>query len=239
MQVDPIKTKLTLPGAKRLKLKCDEPLSNFAFSFNLRHYNKDGTFESPFRLAAAKDPAAVGGVGGGVAAATEPGALKVAAGTGTGGQWGGFGGYDSNGGAGASGGGGGGGGGGGVVGARVGAGVGAGADLQLLPAAFASMAVPLLCFLLAAVLPTLLGGNSGGGGGGSKNSGGRGRDVTSGFSTSFGFGAAEVLGLAAGAGGMTGVARLAGALRRCRFGQAPWGPALVVGWCRLTLSSPC
>ena len=32
--------KLTLkaPGAKRLKLKYDEPLSNFAFNFNLRRY---------------------------------------------------------------------------------------------------------------------------------------------------------------------------------------------------------
>ena len=26
---------------QRLKLKCDEPLSNFAFNFNLRRYNLD------------------------------------------------------------------------------------------------------------------------------------------------------------------------------------------------------
>ena len=32
--------KLKLPGAKRLKLKCDEPLLNFAFNFNLRRCGK-------------------------------------------------------------------------------------------------------------------------------------------------------------------------------------------------------
>ena len=47
MQVDPIKPtlKATLkaPGIQHLKLKCDEPLSNFAFSFNLRCYIKGVT----------------------------------------------------------------------------------------------------------------------------------------------------------------------------------------------------
>jgi len=38
VQVDPIKPTLKAPGTKRLKLKYDEPLSNFAFNFNLRHY---------------------------------------------------------------------------------------------------------------------------------------------------------------------------------------------------------
>ena len=38
MQVDPIKPTLKAPGAKRLKLKCDELLSSFAFNFNLRRY---------------------------------------------------------------------------------------------------------------------------------------------------------------------------------------------------------
>jgi hypothetical protein len=38
VQVDPIKPKLTLPGTKRSKLNCDEPLSNFAFKFELRRY---------------------------------------------------------------------------------------------------------------------------------------------------------------------------------------------------------
>jgi hypothetical protein len=29
---------LKAPGTKRLKLQCDDPLSNFAFKFNLRRY---------------------------------------------------------------------------------------------------------------------------------------------------------------------------------------------------------
>jgi hypothetical protein len=33
-----MKPTLKAPGTKRLKLKCDEPLSNFAFNFNLRRY---------------------------------------------------------------------------------------------------------------------------------------------------------------------------------------------------------
>ena len=32
---------LKSPGTKRLKLKYDELLSNFAFNFNLRRYNQD------------------------------------------------------------------------------------------------------------------------------------------------------------------------------------------------------
>ena len=40
MQVDPINPKLKQPGIKRLKLKCDELLSSFAFKFNLRRYNE-------------------------------------------------------------------------------------------------------------------------------------------------------------------------------------------------------
>ena len=39
MQVDPIKPTLKAPGTKRLKLKCDEPLLNFAFNSKLRRYN--------------------------------------------------------------------------------------------------------------------------------------------------------------------------------------------------------
>ena len=42
MQVDPIKPMLKAPGTKRLKLKHDEPLLNFAFKFNLRHTIKHG-----------------------------------------------------------------------------------------------------------------------------------------------------------------------------------------------------
>ena len=57
VQVDPIKPTLKAPGTKRLKLKCDEPLSNFAFNFNLRRYNLvtaddfgRGLHSSPFQL---------------------------------------------------------------------------------------------------------------------------------------------------------------------------------------------
>jgi len=37
--VDPINPTLKAPGTNRLKLKSDEPLTNFAFNFNLRRYN--------------------------------------------------------------------------------------------------------------------------------------------------------------------------------------------------------
>jgi hypothetical protein len=39
VQVEPIKAQLKLPGTKRMKLKCHESLSKFAFNFNLRRYN--------------------------------------------------------------------------------------------------------------------------------------------------------------------------------------------------------
>jgi len=38
VQVDPFKPTLKAPGSERLKLKCDDLLSNFAFDFNLRRY---------------------------------------------------------------------------------------------------------------------------------------------------------------------------------------------------------
>jgi hypothetical protein len=38
VQVDPIKPTLKAPGTVRLKLKYDEPLTKFAFNFNLRRY---------------------------------------------------------------------------------------------------------------------------------------------------------------------------------------------------------
>jgi hypothetical protein len=38
VQVDPVKPMLKPPETKRLKPKCDGPLSNFAFEFNLRRY---------------------------------------------------------------------------------------------------------------------------------------------------------------------------------------------------------
>jgi len=37
----PIKSTLKAPETKRWKLKCDVPLSNFAFNFNLRRYTED------------------------------------------------------------------------------------------------------------------------------------------------------------------------------------------------------
>jgi hypothetical protein len=40
VQVDPSKPMLATPGTKRLKLKCDEPLSNFDFNFSLRRFTE-------------------------------------------------------------------------------------------------------------------------------------------------------------------------------------------------------
>jgi hypothetical protein len=48
VQVDPIKPKLKPPGAKRLKLECDKPLSKLGFKFNLRRYKVAATMESVF-----------------------------------------------------------------------------------------------------------------------------------------------------------------------------------------------
>jgi hypothetical protein len=39
VHVPPINPTLKLPGAKRLKLNCDEPLSTSAFKFKLHPYN--------------------------------------------------------------------------------------------------------------------------------------------------------------------------------------------------------
>ena len=41
MQVDPIKPKLKAPGTNLLTLKYYEPLSQFAFNFNLRRCMKE------------------------------------------------------------------------------------------------------------------------------------------------------------------------------------------------------
>jgi len=40
VQVDPMKPPLKAPGTKRLKLRCDKLLSDFAFKFNLRRYTQ-------------------------------------------------------------------------------------------------------------------------------------------------------------------------------------------------------
>jgi len=57
VQVDSINPMLKPPGIKRLKLKCDEQLSNFAFNFNLRRYNLHAAAD------AAADAAAAAGLG--------------------------------------------------------------------------------------------------------------------------------------------------------------------------------
>ena len=41
VQLDPIKPMLKAPGTNRLKLKHDQPLSSFAFNFNLRLYTQE------------------------------------------------------------------------------------------------------------------------------------------------------------------------------------------------------
>jgi len=65
VQVDPIKPKLELIGAERLKLKCDELLSNFAFKIKLRRYTLAGV--------AFLANAEACGLGGGVAALARAG----------------------------------------------------------------------------------------------------------------------------------------------------------------------
>jgi hypothetical protein len=55
MQVDPIKPTLKAPGTKRLKAKNVGSLSNFAFKFNLRRFNK--ATEKFAKAAAKAEPA--------------------------------------------------------------------------------------------------------------------------------------------------------------------------------------
>ena len=44
MQVEPMKPVLKAPGTKRLKLKCDGPVSSFAFNCILRRYSEGRKF---------------------------------------------------------------------------------------------------------------------------------------------------------------------------------------------------
>jgi len=53
VQVDPIKLNLKPPGTERWKLKCDDPLSNFDFSFKLRRYTEAERRREARRRAAA------------------------------------------------------------------------------------------------------------------------------------------------------------------------------------------
>jgi hypothetical protein len=46
VQVTPIISTVKAPGTKRLKLECDEPLSNVAFNVNLRRYSVDAAGKS-------------------------------------------------------------------------------------------------------------------------------------------------------------------------------------------------
>ena len=46
VQADPIKPTSKAPGTKRLKLICDDPLSSFAYKFNLRRYIKAQAVDS-------------------------------------------------------------------------------------------------------------------------------------------------------------------------------------------------
>jgi len=63
VQLDPIKPTLKAPGTKRLKLKSDEPLLKFAFSFNLRRYSQ--VHSRTFRVEEPSAPAAGAGAGAG------------------------------------------------------------------------------------------------------------------------------------------------------------------------------
>jgi len=56
VQVAPIKSTLKAPGTKRLKLKRDEPLSNFAFNFKLRRYTPVDDAETAVARAATQPP---------------------------------------------------------------------------------------------------------------------------------------------------------------------------------------
>jgi zinc transporter ZupT len=100
--------------------------------------------------------------------------------------------------------------------------------------AAATMVVPLVCLLAAFLLPRLLGDHDDAplspllGSSRSKSGRFRGAARPSRPSGEFLFplGNAHLLGAAAGAGAFAGFARLADAFRRCRFGDAPWLPAI-------------
>jgi uncharacterized Zn-finger protein len=51
VRVHPMRPTLTVPGSKRLKLKCDELPSSFAFNFDLRRHTKEHITESILTLA--------------------------------------------------------------------------------------------------------------------------------------------------------------------------------------------
>jgi len=51
VQVAPIKPTLNAPGTRRLKLKYDQVVSNFAFKFNLRPYTMGAAVAAAWFLA--------------------------------------------------------------------------------------------------------------------------------------------------------------------------------------------
>jgi hypothetical protein len=61
-QVEPIKPTLKLPGTKRLKLECDEPISKFALKFNLRRYNPASGSKTPLTDSIRQMTATAGGI---------------------------------------------------------------------------------------------------------------------------------------------------------------------------------
>ena len=63
-QADPIKPVLKAPGSLLLKLRCDGPLSNVAFNFNLRRCTKEGEADPGLRSGFSFANAAAGGGGG-------------------------------------------------------------------------------------------------------------------------------------------------------------------------------
>jgi hypothetical protein len=64
VQVHPIKPVLKAPGSMLLKVRCDEPLSNVAFNFNLRCYSVGVASSEIFELDISSEAAAESKAGG-------------------------------------------------------------------------------------------------------------------------------------------------------------------------------
>jgi hypothetical protein len=65
VQVDPITPTLKAPATKRLKLRYDGLLSNFAFNFNLRRYITEQVEHQEATVSTTKANAGAGGAAGG------------------------------------------------------------------------------------------------------------------------------------------------------------------------------
>jgi len=79
VQVDPIKPMLKAPRTKGLKLKYDEPLSNFASKFNVRRYTEAHVkrCEEGGRASASASAGAEAGAGAGAGAGRGDGGVKT------------------------------------------------------------------------------------------------------------------------------------------------------------------